>query len=90
MTIMLPGLGRPAALMRFQLYSAARLQRFDIGGGKGIAPDTPLPTGHVMDANPGDATHVFAFDGDHGVGDLADHLLFVGGTKDAFYYVNVD
>ena len=42
--------------------STADLQRLDIVRGKGLAPDTPLPTGHVNDTHPGYATHGLAYD----------------------------
>jgi hypothetical protein len=46
------------------------LHRFDIGGAQRFSTDRPLTARNLVDADPGDAAHGFAFDFHHGIGDL--------------------
>jgi hypothetical protein len=50
-------------------------ERVDVGRGERIARDPPVAALDFFDHAPGDLTHVFAFDRDHGVGQLRDDLL---------------
>src|SRR6266478_8690278 len=52
-------------------------QRVHIGGGQGVAANSPVPAFHLLDHAPGDAAHVLAFDRDHRVGQLADDLALL-------------
>ena len=47
------------------------------------------PAGDLLDANPGDAAHHFAFDADHGVGDALDHRAFLGVVEHALDQLNI-
>src|SRR3954467_5199411 len=48
-----------------------------VGGGEGVAADTPVAAFHVLDHAPGDVAHVLALDRDHRVSQLADHLALL-------------
>lgn len=46
----------------------------DVRGAQLLAADGPVATLNFMDLDPGHAAHGFAFHGDHGFGDFADHV----------------
>jgi hypothetical protein len=57
-------------------------QRMDVGSFQRLAADRPVTTFELIDANPGDAAHILAFDLDHRRSNLSDEvLLLLGGEN---------
>jgi hypothetical protein len=51
-----------------------------------LAADPPIAAFDLLDDDPGHRTHVLAFDGNHRVGELLDHLALLRVGEDAFDY----
>ena len=66
------------------LRGFAVCERVDVGCGEWIARDPPVAALDFFDHAPSDLTHVFAFDRDHGLGQLRDNLLLLFLTEDVF------
>jgi hypothetical protein len=47
--------------------------------GQRLAADAPVAAADLLDDHPGDLAQVLAFDRDHGLGQLLDHLLLLLG-----------
>src|SRR4029077_1756340 len=56
----------------------------DVTRGQGLPTDAPTPALDLFDDHPGDLAHLLALDGNHRVGELANHLLLLGVREDAF------
>src|SRR5438094_798437 len=65
-------------------WSSTARHGLDISSGQGLASDAPTPALDLFDDHPGDRTHRLALDGNHRVGELANHLLLLGVREDAF------
>jgi hypothetical protein len=65
-------------------------QSADILRRQRFPPDGPVSTGDFMYLDPGDATHVLAFDRYHGVGKLLDHLTLLFRGENVFNQVNFE
>jgi hypothetical protein len=51
-------------------------------GAEQLAADGPIALFDFHDPNPGDGAERFAFDGDHGLGDLFDEVALLIGGED--------
>src|SRR5262245_66548852 len=64
--------------------SLSARQGVHVGGGQGVAADSPVAALHLLDHAPSDASHALTFDRDHRVGQLADHLALLFIAKHVF------
>src|SRR5258706_11443144 len=65
-------------------------QRVHIGGGQGVAANSPGPAFHLLDHAPGDAAHVLAFDRDHHTWEVADDLALLFLAEDVLDNANLN
>src|SRR5262249_12458651 len=63
---------------------------FHLGRGHGFAAHGPVAALDFLDDHPGDGAHVLPFDGDHRVGDLADHLALLRLGEDPFNQLDLN
>src|SRR5215468_10662166 len=68
----------------------AACQSVDVGGGHCLAAHSPVAASHLFDQTKGDLTHVFTFDRDHCVSQLADDLTLLFLTEYVLDYLNSD
>jgi hypothetical protein len=55
-----------------------------------LAADAPVAAAHLFDEDPGDASHVLSFDGDHRIGEALDDLSLLLGREHVLDQLDVD
>jgi hypothetical protein len=73
-----------------KVLHTASLKGLDRIRGQSLTADSPVATGHLLNADPGYATHSFTFDLDHRVGYSFDHLRFFLFAEDTFDYLDIN
>src|SRR5262245_8909793 len=82
------GTNAPAISHPSRSFSAC--QGVHVGGGQGVAADSPIAAFHLLDYTPSDPAHALAFDRDHRVRELADDLALLLLAEDVPDDTNLD
>src|SRR5262249_13045809 len=71
-------------------WSSPARHGLDISRGQGLSSNAPTPALDLFEDHPGDLTHRLALDGNHHVGEPANHLLLLGIREDTFDHLDMD
>src|SRR5205814_3359440 len=81
---------RCSSLLSALALGLAGRKRLHFVSGERIAANSPIATLIILDDKPRHVTHVLAFDRDHRIRELADHLLLLRLRENAFDQLNID